>query len=399
MTNRTLKTLEYDKVMNLVSGYAILKGTKQRLVCATPFSDENSVLLALSKTEEAYKLLFDYGVSGVEFFDEPSDEIERAEKGALLTLSELLRSARLLKAARLIRNAFTSVVAEDIVYLPEIAASLYCDQYLEKEILSKVLSDEKIADNASEKLFQLRRKIKKLNDQIREKLNSYIHAGDKYLQENIYTKRDDRIVFQVIASNKNKVPGIVHDVSASAKTFYIEPAQLVSLNNKIREIIYTLQGLELETYQILETSFKTLRDFFKSSVYQEKFPSDYVKFLEIRAYTTLVKEKKLSESEISKLSFDNYGKYAEKIERIVRFLMQDSPVDYDAVKKGASAKKDIPKQKESKCAVETESKKRFWKDWSLVKKLLYVILNMCTYCIPLVLHFAFVIVKKIIKKK
>ena len=93
-------------------------------------------------------------------------------------------------------------------------------------------------------------------------------------------------------------------------------------------------NLELEKYQILETSFKTLRDFFKSSVYQEKFPSDYVKFLEIRAYTTLVKEKKLSESEISKLSFDNYGKYAAKIERIVRFLMQDSPVDYDAVKKG-----------------------------------------------------------------
>ena len=173
----------------------------------------------------------------------------------------------------------------------------------------------------------------------------------------------------------------------------------VKNDNKIREIIYTLQGLELEKYQILETSFKTLRDFFKSSVYQEKFPSDYVKFLEIRAYTTLVKEKKLSESEISKFSFDNYGKYAAKIERIVRFLMQDSPVDYDAVKKGASAKKDIPKQKEIKSAVETESKKRFWKDWSLVKKLLYVILNMCTYCIPLVLHFALVIVKKMINNK
>ena len=136
-------------------------------------------------------------------------------------------------------------------------------------------------------------------------------------------------------------------------------------DNKIREKIYTLQGLELEKYQILETSFKTLRDFFKSSVYQEKFPSDYVKFLEIRAYTTLVKEKKLSESEISKLSFDNYGKYAAKIERIVRFLMQDSPVDYDAVKKGASAKKDIPKQKEIKCAVETESKNVFGKTGAL----------------------------------
>ncbi len=234
MTNRTLKTLEYDKVMNLVSGYAILKGTKQRLVCATPFSDENSVLLALSKTEEAYKLLFDYGVSGVEFFDEPSDEIERAEKGALLTLSELLRSARLLKAARLIRNAFTSVVAEDIVYLPEIAASLYCDQYLEKEILSKVLSDEKIADNASEKLFQLRRKIKKLNDQIREKLNSYIHAGDKYLQENIVTMRGDRYVIPVKSEYRSKIKGFVHDQSSTGSTVFIEPVEVLELNNQLR---------------------------------------------------------------------------------------------------------------------------------------------------------------------
>ncbi len=234
MTQRTLKTLEYDKVMNLVSGYAILKGTKQRLISATPFKDVESVLVALKKTEEAYKLLFDFGVSGIEFFDEPSDEIERAEKGALLTLSELIRSARLLKAARLIRNAFTSVVSDEIVYLPEIASSLYCDQYLEKEILAKVLSDDKIADNASEKLYQLRRKIKKLNEQIREKLNSYIHAGDKYLQENIVTMRGDRYVIPVKSEYRSKIKGFVHDQSATGSTVFIEPVEVLELNNQLR---------------------------------------------------------------------------------------------------------------------------------------------------------------------
>lgn len=234
MTLKTLKTLEYDKVLNLVSQYAVLKGTKQRLVLCTPFSDINEVNVALSKTWEAYKLLFDYGVSGVDFFDEPSDEIEKAAKGALLSLSELIRAARLLKSSRIIRNSFTSVVDDSIVYLPEKAASLYCDQYLEKEILAKILSDEKVADNASEKLFQLRRKIKKLNEQIREKLNSYIHAGDKYLQENIVTMRGDRYVIPVKSEYRSKIKGFVHDQSSTGSTVFIEPVEVLELNNQLR---------------------------------------------------------------------------------------------------------------------------------------------------------------------
>ncbi len=234
MTQKTLKTLEYDKVLNLVSGYAVLKGTKQRLVSCTPFTNINEVNVALSKTEEAYKLLFDYGVSGVDFFDEPSDEIEKASKGALLSLSELIRAARLLKSSRIIRNSFTSVVDDSIVFLPEIAASLYCDQYLEKEILAKILSDDKVADNASEKLFQLRRKIKKLNEQIREKLNSYIHAGDKYLQENIVTMRGDRYVIPVKSEYRSKIKGFVHDQSSTGSTVFIEPVEVLELNNQLR---------------------------------------------------------------------------------------------------------------------------------------------------------------------
>lgn len=234
MTEKTLKTLEYDKVLSLVSNYAILKGTKQRLLSLTPFSDIESVNVALKKTQEAYKLLFDYGVSGIEFFDEPSDEIERAEKGALLSLAELIRAARLLKASRLIRNTFTAIVDENIVYLPEIAGSLYCDQYLEKEILSKVISDEKLADDASEKLYQLRRKIKKLNEQIRERLNSYIHAGDKFLQENIVTMRGDRYVIPVKSEYRSKIKGFVHDQSSTGSTVFIEPVEVLELNNQLR---------------------------------------------------------------------------------------------------------------------------------------------------------------------
>ncbi|MBQ4586259.1 MAG: hypothetical protein IJB13_00520, partial [Clostridia bacterium] len=74
---------------------------------------------------------------------------------------------------------------------------LYCDQILEKEILSKILSEDKVADDASDKLYQLCRKIKRLNDQIREKLNYYVHTSDKYLQDSIVTMRGDRFVLPV----------------------------------------------------------------------------------------------------------------------------------------------------------------------------------------------------------
>ncbi|MBR6687385.1 MAG: endonuclease MutS2, partial [Clostridia bacterium] len=165
---------------------------------------------------------------------EPDGEIQRAEKGASLTLAELIRSARLLKASRIIRNSFLSVVDDSITLLPELAQSLYCDQILEKEILSKILSEDKVADDASDKLYQLRRKIKRLNDQIREKLNYYVHTSDKYLQDSIVTMRGDRFVLPVKSEHKSKIKGFVHDQSATGSTLFIEPVEVLELNNQLR---------------------------------------------------------------------------------------------------------------------------------------------------------------------
>lgn len=237
MLSKTLSSLEYDKVLSAVSSYAVLLGTKQRLHAAKPFSDMTDVITALNKTDEAFKLLFDYGVSGIEFFDEPSDELSRAEKGSLLSLSELLRAARLLKSSRIIRDSFTGVHDESITVLPRIAANLYYDKYLEQEIFAKVISDDKLADDASERLFRIRRKIKKLNDDIRDKLNSYITGGNKYLQENIVTMRGDRYVIPVKSEYRSKIKGFVHDQSATGSTVFIEPIEAFELNNELRVTI------------------------------------------------------------------------------------------------------------------------------------------------------------------
>ncbi|MBQ2717880.1 MAG: endonuclease MutS2 [Clostridia bacterium] len=243
--NKTLKSLEYDKVLTLISSYAVLKRTKTAILETKPLLDLNEILLELDKTEEAYKLLFDYGVSSVEFFDDITDELSRAKKGSTLNLAELLRVARLLKSSRIVRNGILAITDEKITKIPEICERLYCDQYLEKEITSKILSDEKVSDNASEKLSSLRKKIKKLNEQIRERLNWYIRSGEKYLQENIVTIRNDRYVVPVKSEHRSQVKGFVHDQSATGSTVFIEPVEILEFNNQLR-IAQTEEALEIQ---------------------------------------------------------------------------------------------------------------------------------------------------------
>ena len=102
-------------------------------------------------------------------------------------------------------------------------------------------------------------KISETEKNLKTKVNELMNSPDfsKHLQENIYTTRDDRIVFQVMASSKSKIPGIVHDVSASSKTFYIEPAQIVPLNNKIRE---TKSKIHAELIKILSELTSLVKD-------------------------------------------------------------------------------------------------------------------------------------------
>ena len=234
MDEKVLKTLEFDKVLSLVANYAVLKGTKRHILTYAPVKTLKEVEFLLKKTKEAYELLYNYGTPNIDFFDEPGDELDRAEKGSLLSLAELIRSARLLRSARLVRNAYSDDHDGTITEIPLLAESIYCDQYLEKEILSKILSDEQVSDNASERLYQLRRKIAKLNEQIRDKLASYIRNEQKYLQDSIVTIRSDRYVIPVKSEHQSRIKGFVHDRSSTGSTVFIEPVEVLELNNQLR---------------------------------------------------------------------------------------------------------------------------------------------------------------------
>lgn len=142
-----------------------------------------------------------------------------------------------MKSSRLLKR-FIIENSEEEFLLKHLAENLIADKQLEDKIFETFDENLNIRHNATPELKGLYSSLRDTEQNIRDTIQTLLNSPNfsKYLQENIYTHRDDRIVFQVTASNKAKVPGIVHDVSSSAKTFYIEPAQLVPLNNKVREI-------------------------------------------------------------------------------------------------------------------------------------------------------------------
>ena len=231
---RVLYVLEYDKILKFCAENAVLDLSKQTLKNQKPTTDLSTAEFLLKKTSEAFKLLYTYGVSGIPFFDEITDELDRSERGSTLSPAELLRVARLLCSSRIVYDSIAEVTDDEITALRAISESIFFDRYLESEIKEKILSDDAISDNASEKLAAIRRKIKRLNEQIREKLIYYVKNQSKYLQDGIVTMRGDRYVVPVKSEFKGQIKGLIHDQSASGSTLFVEPVEVLEMNNDLK---------------------------------------------------------------------------------------------------------------------------------------------------------------------
>ncbi len=235
MENKTLERLELNKILIGVASYAVLPQTKECILREQPSVLLRDAQKTLDLTSEADKALFRYGVGRIEEFPDQEEELRRAKKGATLTCKELLNAALLLRSARV---AFRSVCSlQDSPLLREIADGIYYDEVLEKDISDKILSEDEISDYASDELFNIRRSMRQLNERIRSRLSEYLSGeGAKFLQEGIVTMRDNRYVLPVRAEYKSRIRGFVHDRSASGATFFIEPEQVLEMNNELREL-------------------------------------------------------------------------------------------------------------------------------------------------------------------
>lgn len=236
---KTLKAIEYDKILAKVCEYAVLKKTKESLSSFTPVSDEASAKELVAKTEEAYKLLYVKDAGGIYFFDDVESELTRADAGGTLNNAELLRIAQCLKGARLLKTSIIGVKDDSIKKLTEIAARLYVNPDFEKEITDKIISQDEISDNASPKLYSIRKSIRDINAKIREKLNSFMRGGlSKYLQDGVVTMRQDRYVIPVKSEYRSFVKGFIHDQSSSGSTVFIEPEEVMELNNDLKKAAF-----------------------------------------------------------------------------------------------------------------------------------------------------------------
>ena len=236
--NEHAKRLELDKILSACAAHAVLQEGRERVLAAEPAADILSARERLDLTEEAGILLFTLGTGKVEEFPDCTQPLERAEKGSVLSMAELLGIARLLHSARVLYHAVRAFSDERIVKMRTLTEHLMFDRNLEEDIGRKIVSENELSDHASEKLFSLRSQIRLLGERIRSRLQGYL-AGEerKYLQEGIVTVRGDRYVVPVKAEYKRSIRGFVHDRSQSGATVFIEPEEVLEMNNELRSLM------------------------------------------------------------------------------------------------------------------------------------------------------------------
>lgn len=248
ITKKSNITLEFDKVKDELSMFAKFKQSKLICLNTQPLADIDKIQKQIKLTAEAKKIL-DYAKDTPTEYIADISKIKANSAVSYLSEEELNDIAKTMKSSRILKK-FIIENTEENSLLQELSLPLVADKSTEDEIFETFDENLNIKQNATPELKGLYSSLKDTEQNIRDTITALLNNPNfsKYLQSNIYTQRDERVVFQVIASNKTKVPGIIHDVSASAKTFYIEPAQLVPLNNKVRE---TKSKIHAECIRIL----------------------------------------------------------------------------------------------------------------------------------------------------
>ena len=222
MKAKTLKTLEYNKILDLLVQQASSSMAKEELRCLRPMTSVAEIKDALAETTQAQTVILKKGSAPLGQIYDISAAMTFARKGGVLTMGQLLQILYNLKIAANV----TTFLKSDLPPLPAIDAIreviVTCPR-LAENIDRCIISEDEMADNASPALKDIRRSITRQNDAIRNRLNSIINSSDNrtYLQDAIVTVRDGRYVIPVKAEHRGRFPGIIHDQSATGATLFI----------------------------------------------------------------------------------------------------------------------------------------------------------------------------------
>ena len=237
--------LELDKILLMLCEHAASEAAKERLLALRPLSDADEIRRLQRETSAACRCLTVKGSVSLGGTYDVGASLDRAHRGGCLSPEELLRIASVLKTTRMAKAY--SEGDGDFSDLDGYFIQLTPNKYLEERIYTSIVSKDEIADAASSELASIRRKIRQQSAKIRDSLQKIITSGTyaKILQEPIITIRSDRFVVPVKAECKSQLPGLVHDVSSSGSTYFIEPMSAVNGNNELREL-FVAERKEIE---------------------------------------------------------------------------------------------------------------------------------------------------------
>lgn len=239
MNKKALRTLEYNKIIELLTRHANCEAAKQRCQKLMPMTDLSEINLAQQQTADALTRIFKKGGLSFLGIHDVTASMKRLEIGASLSIEELLRLASLLEVAKRAKS-FSRSEREDATSdsLDSLFDGIEPLTPLLEEIRRCIISSDEIADDASSGLKSVRRSMKGMQDKIHSQMNSLLNSASAngYLQDNVITMRNGRYCLPVKAEHKNQVSGMVHDQSSTGSTLFIEPLAIVNLNNELKEL-------------------------------------------------------------------------------------------------------------------------------------------------------------------
>lgn len=242
-----LNKLEYNEIIDVLEKHCKTYLGKNMCDSLKPSFSFELVDVLLNETKEADTLLHQKGSPPFYETDELEKYIKILKSNQTLSIKGLLNIGMLLRIARELKEYFYDNNTSSFINLEKYFTLLYSNPSIEKSIFDKIIDESTIADNASKKLSSLRRNRKSLEQEVKDKLNSYIHSSTyaKYIMEPIVTIRNNRYVIPVKEEYRSYIKGFVHDTSSSGSTLYIEPTSIFDLNNKINHIKIE-EDLEIE---------------------------------------------------------------------------------------------------------------------------------------------------------
>ena len=239
MTDRfekSMQTLELPRVLDMLADQAVTEEGKDKARRLRPETDPVEVTALLAETTAAVEKMVLGGSPAFAGVRPVAGSLQRANMGGSLNTRELLDIAKVLAAARSAKE-YGEGDAEKKTPIDVLFHSLRPNRFLEDKITGSIVGDGELADSASPELASIRRHMRATESKVRDILQRIISSSQaKYLQESIITQRSGRYVVPVKSEFKNEIPGLVHDLSGSGSTFFIEPMGVVKANNELREL-------------------------------------------------------------------------------------------------------------------------------------------------------------------